>query len=100
MRSYRRDRKLARMRIENGHEHAHVERRQRRRRDLKRKHAIAMARVAGYHGRKDEYTRLCVEACGIASSRSLMVAYSEGEQARINGVGCSCRECQKKEDVA
>lgn len=57
----------------------------------KRDTALALMRVAGYHGDTRERVRLIVESR--VNRQAMDEAWSQGRRAKENGVRCDCREC-------
>lgn len=60
----------------------------------KRDAAMGQARIAGYHGDKQTFTRLIVESH--VASDTLYRAWGEGARAKTQGVRCTCKECEKR----
>ena len=58
----------------------------------KREHALAAAKIAGYHGDSRTFTRLIIE-CRV-NRAAMNSAWYAGEQAKHAGVVCNCRDCQ------
>lgn len=58
---------------------------------LTRATALRLAKVAGYHGDRREWTRLLIEAR--VSRPSLAEAFRSGAAAKSAGVGCTCGDC-------
>ncbi len=59
---------------------------------MKRKEAIALIKVAGYHNDSAAGTRLYIE--NRVSYQSYKDAYRLGQQSKAAGVRCTCQECQ------
>jgi hypothetical protein len=58
----------------------------------KREHALAAAKVAGYHSDSRMFTRLIVE-CRV-NRQAMNSAWIDGQSAKRAGVQCSCRDCK------
>lgn len=61
---------------------------------MTRKQALDSCRYAGYHKDHDTFTRIFVE--NRISYLKAHEAWSQGVDARLNGVRCTCRDCQKE----
>ena len=57
----------------------------------KREHALAAAKIAGYHADSKMFTRLIVE-CRV-NRQAMNSAWIHGQRAKEAGVGCHCRDC-------
>ncbi len=63
---------------------------------MTRKHALAYARVAGYHADTAAFTRLI---CSCRVNRQAMNdAWHSGANAKLAGIPCGCYECKKPID--
>uniref|UniRef100_UPI0039F6B758 hypothetical protein n=1 Tax=Sulfuriferula sp. GW6 TaxID=3345112 RepID=UPI0039F6B758 len=61
---------------------------------MKRKDALVLIRVAGYHADKAAFTRLYVE--NRVSREAANAEYQRGQEMKKAGVPCQCRECAPK----
>lgn len=61
----------------------------------KRDQALALARIAGYHGDTAAYTRLLVERR--VARPAMAQAYSTGARMKERGVPCACSDCACKQ---
>ena len=57
----------------------------------KREVTLAKARVAGYHGDVQSFTRLLIE--GRVRLPFMNAAWREGVAQKAKGVRCTCRDC-------
>lgn len=63
---------------------------------MSRKHALALARVCGYHNDSTTFTRLRIEAR--VRYELLLEQWHNGASAKAGGVKCTCLECQKTDE--
>jgi hypothetical protein len=60
---------------------------------MTRKNALDWIRIAGYHNDTAAFVRLYVE--NRVSRASADAAWLNGVAAKLNGVACSCRDCER-----
>ncbi len=60
---------------------------------MKRADLLARFRIAGYHGKKGDYTRLFVE--NRVTRGAAQKQYDAGRAAYLAGKTCSCFECKE-----
>lgn len=59
---------------------------------MKRADAVALIKVAGYHGDGKTAMRIYIE--NRVSHKAYSEAFARGEQLKREGMPCTCRECQ------
>lgn len=59
---------------------------------MKREHALAYLRIAGYHGDRAAFVRLYVE--NKISRAKAEEAFRLGQTMRADGARCDCHECK------
>ena len=61
----------------------------------KREKALAICKIAGYHGDSKGFTRAYIE--NKLSYQAAQQAYTQGIREKDAGVPCTCYACNKKE---
>lgn len=61
---------------------------------MKRKDALAVIRVAGYHDDQKTFVSTYVEHR--ISFNTANAEYRRGQEMKKSGIACSCRQCEQK----
>ena len=61
---------------------------------MNRREVMRAILLSGYHSDKVEFVKL--SGLNIISTRKAFASYNHGVKARLKGISCDCKFCQKK----